>query len=121
MSGEKRDQDLNAHWRNAPWDRRFHGWAHPIAIIEDRYGGTYSGGEWIAIAKVTDPKTGGATLRLLHSEPDEEPSPWGGDDDAMNFWDDPPSWVGVGRTPDAALTALKVKNLNITWPFDEEQ
>jgi hypothetical protein len=105
--------------RDLPPEQRFPVWAHPIAIVEDRYGGTYSGGEWIAIAQARDLLTGGAVLRLLNSEPDEEPSPWGGDDDAMNFWDDPPKWVAVGDTPAAALKALELKNLDVTCLEDK--
>jgi hypothetical protein len=103
---------LVALWDES-WEERFKTWAFPIAIVEDRYGGTYSGGKWIAIARAADPETGGAVLRLLNSAPDEEPSPWGGDDDALNYWDNPPNWVAVGGTPEEAIAALRTKNLDL--------
>lgn len=118
---QERSSEHLDHWRDVPWDQRFECWAYPIAIVQDRYGGAYSSGEWIAIAQVQNPETGGTVLRLLHLEPDREPSPWGGDVDALNYWGNPPKWVGVGQTPEEALAALKRKNADVTWPFEDNQ
>lgn len=75
---------------------------YPIGIVEDRYGGTYSGGKWVAIANVE-----------LHSI-DElmnniDPSPWGDDMSASDWGDVPPDWAAVGETPDEALQNLYAK------------
>ena len=72
----------------------------PIAIIEDRYMGTYSGGKWIAIANWRED----SRLELIEDEGN------GGDCEARDFWYEPPSWAAVGDTPDAALAKLKSTN-----------
>lgn len=119
MSERRIVPDDLKHWLDVPWDRRFELWAYPIAIISDRYGGAYSGGTWIAVAGMQNRKPGSAVLKML-SEHDEEPSnPWGDDIRAGDFWANPPSWIAAGDTPEDALNALKKKNANIDWPFDE--
>ncbi|GEM_PF-4030970 len=109
------------HWRNVPWDERFEAWAYPIAVISDRYGGVYSGGRWIAVAGFSRGRMGEAALKMLNYEGDieTESNPWGSDTGADNFWCDPPKWVGVGNTPDEAIAALKAKNRDVDWPFDD--
>ena len=110
--------DRLAHWRNVPWDDRFMIWAHPVCIVADRYGGTYSGGAWVAIAS-----TGGDSRRameLVTLDDREKPSPWASDIPARTFWNDPPLWIASGETPEAALAALKDKNRDMNWPFDEQ-
>ncbi len=72
----------------------------PIAIIEDRYHGTYSGGKWIAIANWRKDDR----LNFVEDEGN------GGDTDASDFWYNPPSWVAVGNTPQEALAELKRTN-----------
>jgi hypothetical protein len=110
------------HWRGVSWEKRFEIWAYPVAIISDRYGGVYSKGQWLAVAGFARGKMGEAALKMLNCEGDieTEPNPWGGDTGAGDFWSDPPSWIAVGDTPDAALAALKAKNANINWPFDDQ-
>lgn len=85
---------------------------YPIAIVEDRYGGVYSGGKWIAIADHTE----------SYSEEDDDLNRYeavmaianGGDGDADDFWRNPnkniPSWIAVGNTPKEAYENLKSKN-----------
>lgn len=73
----------------------------PVAIIEDRYHGTYSGGAWIAIAEA-DSAYGDRTRVSWCLNV----GPHGDDTDAMVFWAEPPPWVAVGGTPDAARDAL---------------
>ena len=76
----------------------------PCHIIEDRYGGTYSGGAWVAVS----PAIGS---RLL----DVEQVIDGDDFAASNFpnmideWADEGTFVAVGDTPGEALAALAVK------------
>ncbi len=77
---------------------------HPIAIVEDRYTGTYSGDIWIAVAEAD----------LIHHEKsrvdfivsDQASGPHGDDLEAMRFWQDPPDWISVGDTPQQALDHL---------------
>lgn len=78
---------------------------YPVAIIEDRYRGSYSGGAWLAIAgadRAFNDMGCRATWCLTCG-------PSGGDPDAMLFWDSPPDWIAVGSTPDEALAKLRSK------------
>jgi hypothetical protein len=68
---------------------------YPVAIIEDRYGGTYSHGKWLAIREMNNDR-----YRIVMMGPHSE------DGDAADFWDDPPEWIAVGDTPDEALAAI---------------
>lgn len=77
----------------------------PVAIIEDRYGGVYSGGAWIAIADADSAFCSRTRVSWCL-----EDGPHGDDTDAMAFWADPPAWVAAGTTPDAARDALYVAN-----------
>ena len=82
----------------------------PTVILEDRYGGTYSGGAWIAVGgwyHYTDPKP---------ESSDETRFQWvegiaHGDDfeaaEGLIFATLP--WIGLGATPDAALADLMRK------------
>lgn len=90
---------------------------HPIAIVEDRYGGTYSGGAWIAIARadspcslVVDALTTRAGYIVTHSDA------FGDDASAMGFWADPPEWVAAGDTPQEAVANLKLGLRPSPWP-----
>ena len=75
---------------------------HPIMVMEDRCGGVYSGGKWLAIS-VADRLENGAyrAVRML------EGGPSGDDVDAQMFWSEPPGWVAVGSTPDEAVAQLR--------------
>ena len=65
---------------------------YPAAITRDRYGGVYSGGEWLAWP-----------LR-----PDQIPDDANGDDvTAADFWAGWPYEVGKGSTPAEALADLE--------------
>jgi hypothetical protein len=79
-----------------PADRHF-----PITIVQDRYGGVYSGGKWLALS-IADKLENGSyrIVRML------EGGPHGEDGDAMAFWSNPPEWIAVGNSPDEALAAL---------------
>ena len=75
---------------------------YPVVIIQDRYQGTYSGGEWVAIA---GDGMYGDRLDLLKAL-----RAFDGDTEAMEFWQgNVPDWVAVGDTPDVALANLKRK------------
>jgi hypothetical protein len=73
----------------------------PVRIYQDRYGGSYSGGAWVAVdmarkeMEICEIETG-----IL-----------GGDTQAMQFWlaVADADWIAVGRTPDIALAALEAK------------
>lgn len=80
----------------------------PIAVIEDRYEGTYSKGDWLAIANA-DELAGFGVTRVGWISSYEGPN----DDDtgARTFWANPPSWIAVGDTPDEAVAALRKKLL----------
>jgi hypothetical protein len=76
----------------------------PITLIEDRYGGVYSGGKWLAIACADRLENGAYRIvRCL------EEGPHGDDTDAVVFWADPPLWIASGETPDEAIHNLRKK------------
>lgn len=81
---------------------------YPIAIIEDRYTGVYSGGTWLAIA-VSDniEATGESRVQWCLGE-----GPYGDDSEAADFGRRIPNinWIGVGNTPQEALDNLYAKN-----------
>lgn len=75
----------------------------PAAIIQDRYNGVYAGGSWLAISEAdTQFEHGMSRVDWCLND-----GPYGDDTDAMMFWAEPPTWIAVGNTPDAALSALK--------------
>ena len=73
----------------------------PVAVIQDRYSGVYSGGEWLAI-NCADHLENGAyrIVRCLEGDPH------GDDVEAMTFWKNPPDWIAAGRTPEEAIAKL---------------
>lgn len=73
---------------------------YPIQILQDRYGGTYSGGKWVAVSN--------ANWNL-----EEVDNSINGDDVmARNYGDTikDKKYVAVGDTPDEALKNLELKN-----------
>lgn len=68
----------------------------PCVIVNDRYGGSYSGGEWVAYPLLAEPE-----------------GPSGQDHEATAFWDAyataPTYPIGVGESPDRALSDLREK------------
>lgn len=77
---------------------------YPVTIIATRYGGSYEGGAWAA----------------FHCNEDELPPAATGDDTSCAvFWSDVSAHmaVGVGATPNDALTALekKIADLKARW------
>jgi hypothetical protein len=77
---------------------------YPIAVVEDRYSGTYSGGRWLAIAGA-DAFENGLTRVAFCVE--DGPGPSGQDGDARDFWSEPPHWIAAGDTADAAIENLR--------------
>ena len=76
----------------------------PVAIVEDRYGGGYSGGRWLAVACADALHPGMTRIDFVLGRFSDGP---GGDDGAaMGFWFDPPDWIAVGDTPQEALDHL---------------
>ncbi len=89
----------------------------PIAIVEDRYDGVYSGGSWLAIAKFDHSAGDGLRTRLgLVMD-----GAHGDDMDAMSFGDDQPEWYAVGNSPQQALDALRRKHFIATNKMTPEQ
>jgi hypothetical protein len=75
----------------------------PVVVFEDRYGGSYAGGAWVAIANAT--WGGGPAASRLDFVFD---GAGGGDIEACEFWDEhrETEWIGVGSTPDLAVQVL---------------
>lgn len=77
---------------------------HPIIVLRDRYAGTCSGGEWLAIGEADKLENGAfRAIRAL------ECGPHGDGADAMDFWYAPPVWRAAGKTPDEAVAILRNK------------
>jgi hypothetical protein len=75
---------------------------YPIAVIQDRYHGVYSGGEWLAISCADHLENGAYRIvRCL------EDGPHGDDVEATSFWANPPSWIASGKTPEEAIRKLR--------------
>jgi hypothetical protein len=81
------------------------GWATVLTVVEDRYGGVYSGGQWLAFRGPQSRILDGGDLEDAH----------GSDPECARFFGD--SWqkpadrrghpeVAVGRTPLEALERL---------------
>lgn len=82
---------------------------YPIVVIQDRYHGLYSGGEWFAIARADTPFYDVGDLDPTRASYCLESGPNGDDEEAVAFWAAKPDWVAAGSTPQAALNALAVK------------
>jgi hypothetical protein len=71
---------------------------YPCVVVHDRYGGTYSGGAWLAYPKYLE---------------DVPPEADGGDIECDDFWHEhaasPAYPVGLGADPAAALDDLRAK------------
>ena len=78
--------------------------SYPIVVLEDRYGGCYSGGQWLAIAEADAPVADNGQSRVAWAMGDEGPS--GCDLAARLFWQAPPCWISAGQTPDDAIAGL---------------
>ena len=70
---------------------------YPVTILNDRYHGCYSGGQWIAFP--------------LECEEIPEDAQ-GEDNDCQWFWDEYSDPVGKGATPDEAYRDLTEKMMN---------
>lgn len=82
---ERLRNDATIQWIEIPLER------YPVAVIQDRYSGAYSGAAWIACS-LTD---FAEVLAIAHDE----------DSVAARVPDDCP-WAGVGDTPDDAVQDL---------------
>lgn len=79
---------------------------YPVVVIQDRFGGLYSGGNWLAIAEadtphdsfLLDPTRAGYCLEHGPNSDD--------DAEAMIFWRNRPEWIASADTPDKAVAAL---------------
>ena len=73
----------------------------PIVVVEDRYGGGYSGGRWLAVATADVEIEGLPRSTWVAGD-----GPGDGNISCALFWMEPPAWIAVGQTPDAAIDAL---------------
>jgi hypothetical protein len=83
--------------------------AWPIALLEDRYGGAYSDGNWIAIANADIDVPGRIENRVAWVFRSDV---FGGDNDCMDFWDGPAKqipWLAAGESPELAIQNLYLK------------
>jgi hypothetical protein len=71
---------------------------YPVAIFQDRYSGTYSGALWFAVSSADE--------NNVLSMAEQDDGPLGDDVACMYFWEDRPSWISTGNTPDEALSKL---------------
>ncbi len=78
---------------------------YPVVVLQDRYGGTYSGGAWLAIANADEAVGDEGAARIVWAMGEEGPS--GCDLTAGSFWSEPPRWIQARATPDAAVGALE--------------
>lgn len=99
-----------------------HRQTYPIMLVQDRYRGTYSGGDWIAIAEadkpcglVQDAATSRCGYLVSHS------GAIGDDVSAMAFWADPPDWIAVGATPEDAIANLRAGVRPKGWNAESEK
>jgi hypothetical protein len=88
------------------WDKRH----FPIVLVEDRYSGTYSGGEWLAVSQAnkvhkSHARLGPSRLRFLLTT-----GPYGEPETASTFWRRPPIWVASGDDPLVALDHVRSQN-----------
>lgn len=84
---------------------------YPIAIIQDRYGGAYSGGAWLAIGasdEIMPPLFGDMAITRLAAISDGR-GPSGNDTEARAFWANEPAWIAAAVSPELALAALLAK------------
>ncbi len=82
---------------------------YPVAILQDRYGGVYSGGEWIAIA-CADLNEGEKIEGVQYSRYGRVfYSAMGGDSTAFRFWNEYKGrdWIAMGSSPQEALDRLR--------------
>ena len=77
---------------------------YPVVIVQDRYGGVYSGGEWLAVQNGRKLENGAyRIIRVLDGAPFDD------DVEAHEFWSDPPAWIAAGKSPNEAVAALEAK------------
>jgi hypothetical protein len=69
----------------------------PVAILQDRYNGVYSGGRWVAIP-------------VADMAEDFEETVWGDDFECVDWLARSRDVIGVGDTPDEALRELYLKH-----------
>ena len=72
----------------------------PVGIFEDRYGGVYSGGAWIAMGRCDRVNSRNAVFEGCNA----------GDLEAAEFWtDERKALTGRGSSPNEALADLNAK------------
>lgn len=72
----------------------------PIALLEDRYGGVYSGGAWVAMGRSDRQKSRDAVFEGTNAS----------DNECAEFWtNERKALVGLGPSPNEALQDLMTK------------
>lgn len=82
----------------------------PIALVEDRYCGSYSCGNWIAIAAHFEEYLPG--FDRLHFVLHHDDGPFSDDPEARDFWRAVAptlNWIAVGASPDEAIANLRTR------------
>jgi len=84
---------------------RTHARLWPIVVFQSRYSGTYEGGDWFALANCEEIPDG----------------PWDDDDECVDWFTSNGEMVGVGDTPDEAVSDLLEKDRlsQIAEPTDD--
>lgn len=77
---------------------------HPTTIVNDKYGGTYSDGEWLAFPLEHYDVPRGVDAR---------------DIDCMIFWEEYTEPYGTGDTPESALKDLTIRLKSIIDSLDD--
>jgi len=77
---------------------------YPVMIVQDRYSGVYSGGQWLAVANASAPAGGMSRMAFVMTHDGDGP---GSDDgSAMAYWEEPDEWIATGDDPNEALQNL---------------
>jgi hypothetical protein len=83
-----------------------------ILLLEDRYGGIYSGGTWLGVidadAKYDDRSRGEFAVGCAPSD---------GDPSAAEFWENPPDWIVAGQSPKHVMDLAPWLNKRVTVTF----
>lgn len=70
------------------------GCAGRLLLIQDRYGGIYSGGTWLGVIDA-DLRHGNISRGAFVVDA----GPSDGDQEAEAFWEAPPDWIVAGQSP----------------------
>lgn len=78
-------------------------------LIEDRYQGVYSNGLWLGVMDADRKHTILSRAAFVVSA-----GPSGGDQEAAEFWGNPPDWIVAGQTPKHVIDLITQRRLRHT-------